>query len=237
MELLAGLFATLATAAISAFLVPLSPKTVIVASLIVLLPGLSLTNAVSELTAQQLVAGTARFAGAITTLLKLAFGSMMATQAALLLHWTPMPFGEAVMMPEWAEWPALLAASWGFAVLFKAARRDYALVMLSAIAGYLVTRTAAPWLPGAASVFVASVVITVLGNLYARRVNRPGALIRVPGIILMVPGSVGFRGLNSLFEQHLMLGLDTAVQLGTILVALVGGMLIGNVIAPARHNL
>jgi len=68
-------------------------------------------------------------------------------------------------------------------------------------------------------------------------VNRPGALIRVPGIILMVPGSVGFRGLNSLFEQHLMLGLDTAVQLGTILVALVGGMLIGNVIAPARHNL
>ena len=92
-------------------------------------------------------------------------------------------------------------------------------------------------LAGSAPVFVASVVITVLGNFYARRMNRPGALIRVPGVILMVPGSVGFRGLSSIFEQQVALGLDTAVQLATILVALVGGMLIGNALAPARRNL
>ena len=237
MELLAGIFVTLLAAAIATFVVPLSLKTVIVAALIVLLPGLSLTNAVSELTSQQLVSGTARFAGAMTTLLKLAFGSMVASQAALLLHWTPMAYRDVAVVPGWTEWPALLAAAWAFAVLFKASRRDYALVMLSAIAGYLATRIAGLWLPGSAAVFVASVLITVLANLYARRMNRPGALIRVPGIILMVPGSVGFRGLSSIFEQQVALGLDTAVQLGTILVALVGGMLIGNVLAPARRNL
>ncbi len=237
MELLAGMFATLLAAFIATFIVPLSLKTVIVASLIVLLPGLSLTNAVSELTSQQLVAGTARFAGAITSLLKLAFGSMVASQVALLMGWTPMPYHGVVRVPDWAEWPALLAAAWAFAVLFKAARRDYLLVMLAAITGYLVTRLGGLWLPGSAPVFVASVVITVLGNLYARRMNRPGALIRVPGVILMVPGSVGFRGLSSIFEQQVALGLDTAVQLATILVALVGGMLIGNALAPARRNL
>ncbi len=237
MELLAGIFATLLAAAIATFVVPLSLKTVIVAALIALLPGLSLTNAVSELTSRQLVSGTARFAGAVTTLLKLAFGSMVASQVALLLHWTPMAYHDVAVVPRWTEWPALLAAAWAFAVLFRAAPRDYALVMLSVIAGYLATRIAGLWLPGSASVFVASVLITVLANLYARRRNRPGALIRVPGVILMVPGSVGFRGMSSIFEQQVALGLDTAVQLGTILVALVGGMLIGNVIAPARRNL
>ena len=237
LELIAALLATLVAAVIASFLLPLSLKTVVVASLIVLLPGMMLTNAVSELTSQQLVAGTARFAGAMATLLKLAFGSMVASQIALLLHWSPMDYVGVQAVPAWTEWAALFAAALAFAVLFKAAWRDYPLVMAAAVIGYLSTRVAAIWLPGSASVFVASVVITLLSNAYARGANRPGALIRVPGIILMVPGSVGFRGVTSMFEQNLALGLDTAVSLATILVALVGGMLIGNVLVPARRNL
>ncbi len=237
LELIAALLATLMAAAIASFLVPLSLKTVVVASLIVLLPGMMLTNAVSELTSQQLVSGTARFAGAMATLLKLAFGSMVASQIAVLLHWSSIDYVDVRAVPAWTEWVALPAAALAFAVLFKAAWRDYPLVMAAAVAGYLSTRVAAIWLPGSASVFVASVVITLLSNAYARSVNRPGALIRVPGIILMVPGSVGFRGVSSMFEQNLALGLDTAVNLAAILVALVGGMLIGNVLVPARRNL
>jgi hypothetical protein len=49
---------------VAAFVAPLNLDTVIIASLIVLLPGMSLTNAVNELTSQHLVSGTARFAGA-----------------------------------------------------------------------------------------------------------------------------------------------------------------------------
>lgn len=237
LELIAALLATLLAAAMASFVVPLSLKTVVVASLIVLLPGMMLTNAVSELTSQQLVAGTARFSGAMATLLKLAFGSMMASQIALLLNWSAVEYVDVQAVPAWAEWVALPAAALAFAVLFKAAWRDYPLVMAAAVLGYLSTRVAAIWLPGSGSVFVASVVITLVSNVYARGANRPGALIRVPGIILMVPGSVGFRGVSSMFEQNLALGLDTAVSLATILVALVGGMLIGNVLVPARRNL
>src|SRR5690606_36949 len=47
LEAAAALVATLLAAAIATFLVPLSLKTAIVASLIVLMPGLMLTNAVS----------------------------------------------------------------------------------------------------------------------------------------------------------------------------------------------
>ncbi len=237
LELLAAMLATFLAAAVATFVVPLSLKVVIVASLVVLMPGLTLTNAVSELTSQQLAAGTARFAGAISTLLKLAFGSMIALQFAVLMHWTPLAHAALNPVPAWSEWVAVLVAAVVFAALFKAAWRDYPLVIASVVLAWVSTRIAGLWLDGSGAVFVASVVITVLGNLYARHFNRPGALIRVPGIILMVPGSVGFRGMSSMFEQNVTLGLDTAMHLIVILIALVGGIMIGNVLAPARRNL
>ena len=64
-----------------------------------------------------------------------------------------------------------------------------------------------------AAVFAAGVVIT-LATASTRVANRP-ALIRVAGIILMVPDSVGFRGVSSLIERN-TLGLDNALDLTII---------------------
>ncbi len=237
LELIAGLVATLIAACVASFIMPLSLNTVVVASLIVLMPGLTLTNAISELASQQLVTGTARFAGAVAVLLKLGFGSVMALQMLDVMGVTPRQHPETAQVPAWAEWLALAVSAYAFAVLFKAARRDYPLVMAAVVCGYLFTRLASLWLPGTAAVFVASLGITVLSNVYARRFNRPGAVIRVPGIILMVPGSVGFRGISSILDQNLQLGFDTGMKLLAVLAALVGGILIGNVLYPARRNL
>ena len=43
---------------------------------------MTLTNAVNELTSQHLVSGTARFAGALTTMLKLTVGTVIALTLA-----------------------------------------------------------------------------------------------------------------------------------------------------------
>jgi hypothetical protein len=75
---IAAMVATFIATAIAHFVAPLSLQNVIVASLIVLMPGLTLTTAVSELSAKQLASGTARFADAMTTLMKLTFGTVAA---------------------------------------------------------------------------------------------------------------------------------------------------------------
>lgn len=237
LEAVAALVAMLIAAAIAAFLVPLSLKTVIVASLIVLLPGLMLTNAVAELTSQHLVSGTARFAGAFAVLLKLTFGTVAASHLARALGWDAMPVTAAAMPPAWMEWVCLAVGCYAFAVLFKADRRDYPLVMASAALGYLVTRFGGQAFGSGAGVFLGGMVVTAASNAYARWVNRPGALIRVPGIILLVPGSVGFRGLTFVMEQDVALGLETGVLLVSLLIALVAGLLFGNLLIPARRNL
>ncbi len=241
MEAVAAFLVTLIATAVASFLAPLSLQGVIIAGLIVLMPGLTLTTAVSELAAKQLVSGTARFAGALTTLLKLAFGAVAAAHVVNMLGWQAMPNrGEA--LPEWMPWLTLLAGSYAFAVLFKAARRDILLVMASVWLGYGVTR-AASLMPGMAEnalpggVFLAAMVVTAAGNLYGRLWNRPSALIRVPGIILLVPGSLGFRSFNFVFERDVMLGLDTAFAVLAALIALVAGILFGNLLIPTRRNL
>jgi uncharacterized membrane protein YjjP (DUF1212 family) len=236
LEALAALLAGLVVLAVATFIAPLAVKSVIVASLIVLLPGLTLTVAVAELSGQQLVSGTARFAGAVMVLLKLAFGTVAALQIAQLLGWQAQ---EALpeMMPGWIQWVALAAAAYSFAVLFRADRRDYPLVIAAAVTGFLATRHAGQWMGNEAGVFFAGLLISAAGNLYARIANRPGAIIRLPGIILLVPGSIGFRSLSSAFERDVMLSLDTGFTLLAILVSLVAGLLFGNLLIPPRRNL
>jgi uncharacterized membrane protein YjjP (DUF1212 family) len=221
---------------IHAFWTPLSINSVMIASLIVLLPGLALTTAANELATQHLVSGMARLAGASAVLLKLGFGIAAATQVArgLGLDRTPIP---VAALPDWAEWVALAIASLAFCVIFRAARRDWPLVIASAWLGYVCTRFGGLWLGAEFGVFVAGLVIGCASNLYATLCNRPGALVRVPGIILLVPGSVGLRSLFFAFERDVYLGLDTAFTVVILLASLVAGLLFSNVLVAPRRSL
>jgi len=122
-------------------------------------------------------------------------------------------------------------------VLFRARLRDYPLVMAAAAFGYLVTRWTGSRLGNDAGVFFGSMAVAAASNAYARWAKRPGALIRVPGIILLVPGSVSFRSLTSVLERDLMVGLNTAAAVMSVLVALVAGVLFGNLLISTRRNL
>src|SRR5690606_22952446 len=108
-------------------------------ALIVLLPGLMLTNAVSELVARHWGSGSARVAGAATVLLKLAFGTLIGDQLIGAFGWEQLGTG-LIRVSSWNEWLALAASGVAFAVLFRAQPRDYPLVIASVWIGYLVTR-------------------------------------------------------------------------------------------------
>jgi uncharacterized membrane protein YjjP (DUF1212 family) len=239
-EALAAFIATFIASAVATVL-PLSLQSVVIAALIVLMPGLTLTTAVAELSSQQLTSGTTRFAGALTTLLKLTFGAVAASHVVGLLGWEPVA-NAGSSLPDWMPWLTLLAGSFAFAVLFKASRRDIPLVMASVWLGFFATRFAAT-LPGAQNnalptgVFFAGMVVTAASNAYGRYFNRPGSLVRVPGIILLVPGSLGFRSFNFALTHDVMLGLDTAFAVIAALIALVAGILVGNLLVSPRRNL
>ena len=77
----------------------------------------------------------------------------------------------------------------------------------------------------------------VVGNSFARLLKRPAAVMLVPGMILLVPGSIGFGSLAKFIEQDIISGVEAAFNVALVAVALVIGLLIANVLLPPKRGL
>jgi uncharacterized membrane protein YjjP (DUF1212 family) len=241
-EAVAAFLVTFAASYLASHVAPLSVNAVTISALIILMPGLMLTTAINELANQQLASGSARFAGAVTVLLKLTFGTILAAQLVDLLAWQSLPNGGAPALPPWMPMAMLVPGALALAVLFKAHLRDIPIAMLSVFLGFGVMKACSlyPGLSGGdipIGTFLAAFAVTSAANLYARLFNRPGALIRVPGIILLVPGSLGFQILNTAMTAGTAQRVGIAIPLFAALIALVAGILFGNLLVSSRRNL
>jgi uncharacterized membrane protein YjjP (DUF1212 family) len=230
---LASFVATL----LALWLPPLAVYTVTVSSLIVLVPGLSLTLAISELATRDLASGSARLAGTIMTFLAIAFGVALGAQLAWRLggSWPAAVTPEG--LPVWGELVALALAPLGFVVLFRASGRDAPWIVLSGFVAFFAVRLGGSWLGPQLGAFVGAAAVGAGSNLFARVFDRPAAVTLVPGIVFLVPGSVGFQSLSALLERDIVSGVGTAFQMTLVASALVTGLLVANVVVPPRKAL
>lgn len=238
LEAIAALFSTFLVFALNRLVPGLDVFVVIMSSLIVLIPGLGLTTAVTELSTDHLASGSARLAGAVITLLKLSLGVLMGTVIVGWFGWSADIdlMTSLAAPPDWFRWPALLASAFSFAVLFSARRKDFHIAMAAAIISYVISRAGVEAGGLEFGVLLASMSIAILANLYGRVFKQTGALIRVPGVILLVPGTIGYHGATALFLDGGENLTDTTLMALRLLIALVGGLLFGNTLLPPRRG-
>ncbi|TWU10674.1 hypothetical protein Poly21_45800 [Allorhodopirellula heiligendammensis] len=202
------------------------------AALIVLVPGLQLTISINELATQNLASGSARFAGAMMSLLTLVFGVYMGH--ALIHSLMPIPPSSAARAPEIAtSMISILPLGLSLAVLFQARYRDIAWVLTSAFVGYGSLRLAGWWLQPFAAVWAAAVIAGVCSHLISHWRHIPPAITLMPALILLVPGSLGFFGLSAIILNNDVPGglrIVSTMMLTTI--SIVAGLLTTDVIAP-----
>jgi uncharacterized membrane protein YjjP (DUF1212 family) len=235
-ELLAAFIASLLAAAIATTGFTVSVFLVTLSGVIVLIPGLALTTAMTELSTRHLASGTARFMGALVLLLGIAFGIALGAKTAALAIGTPHS-SAVVPLPEWTLLLSLLISPLGFAVLLKAERRDIPWIVAAGIVAFAGARVGSNALGPELGAFVGGVTAGVGSNWYARLTNRPSQITLVPGLLLLVPGSVGLSSLASLLDRNVTVGIENAFQTVLIAVSLVAGILIANVVSPRRKLL
>jgi uncharacterized membrane protein YjjP (DUF1212 family) len=229
--LLCGL-AALCSYALAALLPQQSPFITVLAGIVLMLPGFTMTIAMSELATQNLVAGTGRLAGAF--MLMLMMGAGVAIGSTLAAEFMPVaPTGTAAPLPDWAMWPNIAVLGVGLLAVLQAPLRSVHVVILACLLAWGISFYVSHELGPVAGAFAGAFGVAMAGHLYQRFSGKPGILVQVPGLITLVPGSVGFRGLHALMEQDTVTGLGILATTVVTGAALVVGTLLANGIGPA----
>lgn len=212
-----------------------SVYTASVTGLIVLLPGLSLTVAMTELATGHPISGTARLAHVMVLFLMIGFGLALGGQLDLYLPGLPAQ-AKPVPLPEWTLFPSVLLVTLSFVVLFKAKAKDFIWIFMAGAGSYFMARFNTQIFGAEMGGFLSATVIGLLGNIFSRALKRPASIPLVPGIMLLVPGSIGFRSMSSLLAQDTLAGVESAFKMAIIAVALVSGLIVANAILPSRRD-
>ena len=206
------------------------------AGLIVLMPGLTLTIALIELSTRNLSSGTSRLSGAFVIFLSIGFGVAVGGAVANLLLGEPA-VARAEPLPAWTEALALVTMPIALTILLRAQLRDALWIMIAGALAVGGSRLGVRFFGPEMGVFLGALTVGVASNWYARLLDRPAIITEVPGIMLLVPGSVGFRGLVALMDEKIVSGVDTSFKMVLTAVALVAGTLMANVVAPPRREI
>jgi uncharacterized membrane protein YjjB (DUF3815 family) len=227
--------AAVTAALLAARIGPISAVRVTLAGVITLLPGLSLTTALNELTARHLASGSGRLAGAAVQLLGIAFGVGLGTRAARLFP--PLIAPPPVVWPPLALAAAVVVAGLAFSVLLQARPRDLGWIVIASAVAFSGARLGASFLGPELGAFGGALLVGLCGNGFARAFDRPSAVLLVPGLLVLVPGSIGFRSVSSMLENDVVTGVEAAFKMVLVATALVGGIVMSSLVLPPKRAL
>jgi uncharacterized membrane protein YjjP (DUF1212 family) len=239
-DFMGGLFAAMCAWLATRVWPTAAPEVIVLAGAISLFPGMTFTTGLAEVAQKNLVSGGARLMESAVTLLLILFGVALVAGFQKMAGVTPPRIDVArpgLGLPYQAI--ALVVSSIAFGVLFQVPRRYMWTALVSGATGYAVTALAMRHIPEAPHVaaFCSSLAVCVLANALARIMDRPAQLFQLPGMILLVPGSFGFVSLGDLLAKKPEAGVQEAFTMALVGAALVIGVLVANVVLPARKLL
>lgn len=200
-----------------------------ITGLILLIPGFTLSLSVTELANGHAQSGTVRFSNALVTFVMIGVGIGLGNNLAaqLVLSPSPIQFSE---VPKWVSYIAIALVPAGFVVLFKAQIKHYHWMLLSCITSYYSVSYFSSFNIGELSVFFAAFSLGLVCNSLSRLMKQPVTLMLIPGIILLVPGSIGFKSINALVNDQTLNGIESAFSTLVSAASLTAGLLFSNMI-------
>ena len=210
---------------------------VILSSIIAFIPGLALTLALSELAARNLMSGTARIMDALMILFKIYFGGVLGIALGKML-WGEVAFVEPSHTPEWTVWAAVTTLSISLVILFRCRKKDAPWGIISGYVAFGASIVGAEYLGVALGAFVGAFALGIYSNIFSRIMNLPSSVVKLLGLVVLVPGSKVYIGLNHAISGQTMLNAtDIGSQAFLIFMSLVAGLIFANVALPSRKTL
>lgn len=208
-----------------------SPFLTALAGVVLILPGFTLTIAMSELATQNLLSGTGRLAGVFLLLFMMGAGLVIGTQFGL--HLLPVRSAATLTsVPGWVIWPAIAALGVSMLGVLQAPLRAVHVLVGGSLLAWAAYSLVGSVLGSVVGAFAGALAVAGAGHVYTYLSGQPDILVKIPGLIVLVPGSIGFRGLHALIEQDNASGVSLMTNMLLTGAVLAVGLLLADSIAP-----
>ncbi len=169
-----------------------------IGGIIYLVPGLSLTTAISELADQNLVSGTAKLMNAVLTLLVLGLAYVLVYELSFSSH-LPVQSGMVKMTNSFilaiSGFTISLAA---FCILFRIPKKSLPLATLVGLMGWFILKLLSAKGFVISASFFASFGVGFFSLVLSHLYHVPSQVFSVPGIIAMLPGMMALTSVGSM---------------------------------------
>lgn len=215
---------------------PIHADITTVSSLIILLPGLMLTTSVSELASNNLMSGASRLLGAIMILLKITFGVYLANVLVnkFNVEVTPIDHIDKELIFKIMLIPLTAA---GFVVSFQARFKEYIWICIGCVLTFICSKFSIVYLGFAMSAFASGAFIASFSNFFSRVTKKPALITLLPGITLLVPGALGYSGIEAMINENTLEGINALLRTFIIALALVSGTFFGSILVKPKRSL
>jgi uncharacterized membrane protein YjjB (DUF3815 family) len=120
-------------------------------------------------------------------------------------------------------------------VLFQAAPRDTGWIVGVCALSFAGARLGARYLGVETGAFVGALLVGIASGLHSRNFDRPSLVTSTPGIMMLVPGSLGFHSITEMLARDAVSGLQTAFTMIMTGVALATGLFTARLLVPRRR--
>jgi uncharacterized membrane protein YjjP (DUF1212 family) len=197
---------------------------VTIAGLVMMLPGMTMVVGMRELATGHLQSGLSNTASAVVQFIGLAFG--VAVASSLATNWLgETPSYSPVPLPRGIEIPAAALVGLAFAVTLRAPARDAIWTCSASLFAVVVQSLATTYLGSVAGVFMAALLLGLAGNLAGRRSHRSRLAFIVPGVLMLVPGSMGYESAADLMGGGTIAGVERASDMLVSILAISYGLI------------
>ncbi len=205
--------------------------------IVIMVPGLSLTTAISELAEQNLVSGTAKLTQAILTILALGIAYMLFQDVAL---WVGLENSALQIVKRSSVGPSALAIMMSvtcFGILFRVPPKSLPWATLCGVLGWAVLRLNDASTPVAFGTFSAALIVGITSIILSNRFKVPSQVFSVPGIIALLPGVLALNSFRSFAVGSQEMAIDLAFRVAVTASSIVFGLLMARLVRVNKFHL
>ena len=214
-----------------------NPIRVLVAPLVMLLPGIMILTSTMELAAGQMVSGATRFVTGIMQVLLLAVG-IVAAAALMRVSDSDLVDQPVDRFGWWAPLLGLLVINLGFHLKMGSPWRSMLWIQMVQLVAYAVQLVSSASFSPEISGFFGALVMTPVALLLARREGGlPSMMLLIPGFWVLMPGATGLIGLAEFVNPSTDIAGDALLTTFTTVISVGLGVLCGSTLVRAGSRL